>query len=75
MPSTAVATVIQMMESVPEPVQNQIVEHLREYLEDLRDEMEWDELVCNTQSQLAAAARQAKQEIAAGYAKPLDYTQ
>lgn len=72
MASSAIATVVKMMESLPDPVQDQVVEHLREYIEDLRDEFQWEATFKKTQSQLAAAARRAKQEIAAGQAKPLD---
>jgi hypothetical protein len=75
MSSTAIATVIKMMESLPEPVQDQVVEHLREYLEDLQDELQWDTLFKKTQPQLIAAARRAKKEIAEGHAKPMDYDQ
>jgi hypothetical protein len=75
MSSTAIATVIKMMESLPEPVQDQVVDHLREYLEDLQDELQWDSLFKKTQQQLVAAARRAKQEIAEGHAEPMDYDQ
>ena len=72
MSSTAIATVVKMMETLPEPAQNQVLNHLREYLEDVRDELRWDETFARTQAQLVAAARRAKQEIAAGQAKPMD---
>ncbi len=75
MSSTAIATVIKMMESLPETVQDQVVEHLREYLEDLQDELQWDSLFEERQQQLIAAAQRAKQEIVEGHAKPLDYDQ
>ena len=52
-----------------------MVEHLREDLEDLQDELQWDSLFKKTQPQLIAAARRAKQEIAQGLAKPMDYDQ
>jgi hypothetical protein len=71
MPSTAIATVVKLMESLPEPVQDRIAEHLREYVEDLRDELQWENLFRKTQPQLVAAARRAREEIAAGKAKPL----
>jgi hypothetical protein len=51
--------------------QNQIVEHLREYLADIQDEIQWDKAFEKTQSQLAAAAQRARQEIADGQVKPL----
>ena len=72
MSSTAISTVTKMLESLPEATQDQVVEHLRDYLADLQDELEWDNLFKRTQSQLAAAARRAKQEIAKGNAQPLD---
>ena len=72
MSSAAIFTVIKMLESLPETAQEQVVEHLREYVEDLRDELEWDSLFARTQPQLTAAAKHAKQEIAAGRANPLD---
>ena len=42
MVSTAIATVVKMIESLPEDAQDQVVEHLRVYLKDLRDERRWD---------------------------------
>jgi hypothetical protein len=66
---------IKTMESLPERVQDQVVEHLREYLEDLRDELRWDRAFQDTQTQLMAAARRAKQEKAQGQTHPLDTNQ
>ena len=40
MSSTAIATMTKMMESLPEPVQDQVVEHLREYLEESQDALD-----------------------------------
>lgn len=73
MASTAIVTMVKMMESLPETAQNQVVEHLREYLADLQDEMRWDNLFQKTQAQLIAAARRAKEEKAKGQAQPMDY--
>jgi hypothetical protein len=72
MSSTSVATVVRMLESLPESVQDQVVAHLRDYIEDLRDELEWDAAFQNTQGQLVAAARRAKAETEAGQAQPLN---
>ncbi len=68
MSSPTVSTVIQMLESLPEAVQDRVAEHLREYLLDLQDEMEWDEQFDRTQDQLVAAGKRAKQEEAEGNA-------
>ena len=73
--SNAIATVVKMLESLPEAKQDQTVEHLRDYIEDLVDELQWDMSFKNTKDQLAAAARRAKKEMAKGHAKPLDYEQ
>jgi hypothetical protein len=75
MPSTAIATAIKMLESLPEPAQEQAVEHLREYIATMEDDLQWDETFERTRKQLVAAARRAKEEIAKGQAQPLDYDQ
>jgi hypothetical protein len=67
-----IATLVQMIEPLPEPVQERVVEHLRAYLLDLEDELEWDRLFNKTQPQLIAATQQARQQIAEGKAKPLN---
>ena len=45
MPSEAIVTAVKMLESFPEPVQNKIVEHLRDYLLEMQDELCWDDLL------------------------------
>lgn len=72
METAAIATVVKMMEPLPESMQEQVAQHLREYLFDLRDEQQWDEQFRRTQPQLVAASRRAREEIAAGRAEPLD---
>jgi len=75
MSSEAIATVVKMMESLPEPTQNQIVEHLRTYLMEAQDELRWDELFNKTQSKLVAMARLAKKQVAESKARPMDYSE
>lgn len=72
MASNAMTTIARMIETLPETVQKQIVEHLRESIADLEDELQWELSFNNTQDQLVAAARRAKQEIAKGKAEPMD---
>ena len=72
MASNAITTIAQMMETLPEPQQNQVVEHLREYIAELQDELRWEASFNKTQEQLIVAARRAKQEIAEGKAEPMD---
>lgn len=71
--SNAIATLVKMMETLPESAQEQVVDQVREYLEELQDEMRWDALFERTQDQLVAAAKRARQQIAKGLAKPMDY--
>ena len=73
MTSGTAATVTRMIEGLPEPVQARVVEHLREYIEDLRDELRWDAAFKKTRPQLVAAARRAKEQIAEEQAEPMDY--
>ncbi|MEG3954868.1 hypothetical protein [Microcoleus sp. herbarium2] len=72
MSSRAIATSVKIMESLPETLQDKVVEHLREYLEYLRDEEQWNLSCENTQQSLIIAAQRAKQEIFAEKAQPLD---
>jgi hypothetical protein len=75
MPSSAIATVVKMMQSLPDDTQNKVVEHLREYLEDIYDEKLLDEAFEKTQDKLVATAIRVRQEISSGHTKPMDYDQ
>jgi hypothetical protein len=72
MSSEATATIVKMLETLPERAQDRVVEHLREYIENLRDEERWNESFSRTQAGLVSAARKARKEIAEGKAVPLD---
>ena len=71
----AITTVVKMLETLPEATQAQVAEHIREYIAELQDDAEWDTLFQQTETQLVAAAQQAKQELSAGRAEPMDHTQ
>ena len=73
MSTGAIETVTKMLESLPENAQDRVVEHLLEYMEALSDELRWNDSFERSQARLAAAARRAKEEIAAGESKPMDY--
>ncbi|MFQ5632829.1 MAG: hypothetical protein ACE5I1_29010 [bacterium] len=73
MASTSIETVVKMMQALPEPAQDKVAEHLRQYLLELQDEIQWDISFKKNAKKLLEAARQAKKEIAAGKAKPMDY--
>lgn len=65
------AGIVEMMESLPETLQQQVAQYLKEYIADLKDELQWDESFKKTQPQLVAAAKRAKQEIAEGKAQEM----
>jgi hypothetical protein len=73
MTSPAITTIIKMVESLPDDLQERVAENIREFIADLEDEKCWDASFKRTQDNLVAAARQAKQEIAAGQSVPMDY--
>ena len=41
MSSEAIATVVKMLETLPDSTQNQVAEHLQSYIADLQDELRW----------------------------------
>lgn len=69
--STA-TTIIKMLDTVPEGMQDRILEHMREYIADIREESEWNESFNKSQHQLMNAARQARRCIAQGKSVSLD---
>jgi hypothetical protein len=75
MSSPTITTIINMVESLPDHLQEKVADHIREYIAELEDEKCWDESFARTQDNLMAAARKARQEIAAGKAMPMDYEQ
>ena len=75
MTSAASATVVKMIDSLPESVQERVVEHLQDYIAEVRDEMAWNESFATSQDKLVAAAKKAREEIAQGLATPLDLDQ
>ena len=72
MPTSAVVTMMKMIESLPEPVQERALEHMQQYIEDIRDELKWSDSFRNSESKLIAAARQAREEISRGKATPMN---
>ena len=65
-------TIIKMIESLPEPMQELALEHMQQYIEDIRDELKLNDSIGKSQNKLIAAARQAREEIMQGKATPLD---
>jgi hypothetical protein len=74
MVSPALTNIFKTIEELPEAIQNQLAEHLREYLADLEDEELWDKTFAKTQDQLARAAREAERQIAEGKSEPMNFS-
>jgi hypothetical protein len=72
MSSEAIATVVKMMEMLPDATQNQVAEYLQTYVANIQDELRWDAAFAKTQTNLIDKARLAKQQIAEGKAQPLN---
>ena len=62
-----------MLEALPEQFQDRVVEHLRDFIEDMADEAQWDESFSQTQEKLAKFAQQARIATAKGKAVPMDF--
>lgn len=72
MPTSASITMMKMIESLPEPVQKRALEHMQQYIEDIRDELKWNESFGKSQNKLIASARQAREETSRGKATPMN---
>lgn len=73
MSSAAITTIVKMVESLSDDLQERVSEHIREYIADLEDEAKWESSIDRTRPNLVAAAQQAKREIAEGKSVPMDY--
>ena len=72
MSTATIETVTKMLEGLPQSLQDRAVEHLREYLEDVTDEIRWDESFARTSEKLADAARIAREQFKNGETEPFD---
>jgi hypothetical protein len=73
--SPAITTIVKMLESLPDALQEQVADHIRTYIAELEYEKRWVTSFKKTEPNLIAAALEAKQEIAAGQSTPMDYKQ
>lgn len=73
MVSPALTTILKMIENLPEDRQNLLANHLREYLADIEDEEQWDEVFGRTQDTLAYHTHEAARQIAEGKSEPMDF--
>ena len=73
MQSPILTTIIKMIESLPEEKQEQVLNHLYEYITELYDEIKWDILFKNSQEELSKIAKEVRKDIAEGKIEDFDY--
>ena len=72
MTTKAIETAIKLLENLPEPTQEQLVDELRRLALEAQDEAKWDEMFARS-GRLKAVGQKARQEIAAGRAFDMDF--
>ena len=72
MSTATIETVTRMLEAFPESVQDRAVEHLREYLADITDDLRWDESFERTSERLLETARHVREQLKNGKTEPFD---
>lgn len=72
MSNNSVVTLTKMLEGLPQSVQDRAIEHLREYLDEITEEIRWDESFATSSDKLSLAARRAREQFKAGNTEPFD---
>jgi hypothetical protein len=71
--SQTTETAIKLLERLPEEAQVQVLEALRQLVAEANDDAQWDELFLRSRNPLATAARNARAEVTAGNATPMNF--
>ena len=71
--SQTTETAIKLLERLPEEAQVQVLEALRQLVAESSDDAQWDEVFRRSQNLLAAAARNARAEVAAENATSINF--
>ena len=66
MESATTMTMTKILKTIPKELQEQVVEHMRYYIEDIMEETKWNEFFSKSQNKLVAAAQKARKEIKEG---------
>jgi hypothetical protein len=73
MSTATIETVKKMLEDLPDSVQERAIEHLREYLDEVTDEIRWDESFEKSSGRLAQMAEEVKKDVESGNTTPMDF--
>jgi hypothetical protein len=68
----AIETAIKLLETLPEPAQEHLVEELRRLALETQDDAKWEELFARS-GKLKAAAEAARHDIATGKSSEFDF--
>ena len=60
MPTAAAVTIAYMIEPLPPHSQEQVVDHLRSFIEDMREDIQWNDSFTKTQGGLIAMVNAGK---------------
>ncbi len=74
MKSPTISTINKLLASLPEEKKEQVLNKLYEYILDLYDEMKWNNLFKETQSELNYKAKRLKENIDFDSLEDFDYT-
>ena len=73
MENITLRTINKMLQSLPGNRQEQVLNHLYEYITELYDEIKWDLLFKNSEKEISRIVRQVRQEIKEGNIEDFDY--
>jgi hypothetical protein len=73
MSTATIETVKKMLEDLPDSVQERAIEHLREYLDEVTDEIRWDESFEKSSGRLAQMAEEVKKDVESNTTTPMDF--
>ena len=75
MASTTTEAMVKMVETLPPELHERVLEHMREFIEDILEDAKWSESFAKSQDRLAAAASQAKKGKSGTYHHLCEQTQ
>ncbi|OUD15228.1 hypothetical protein TPSD3_01475 [Thioflexithrix psekupsensis] len=73
MHSETLTTIEKMIQPLSVELQQQVLVHLREYIAELQSERRWEQLEQSHYDGLGRAAQLARQQIAEGLARPMNW--
>jgi len=74
MSNTNVTILNEKLSDLPDEVREKVANYISEHLEDIQDDLRWDESFKRTSSKLAEFAQKARKEMREGKAEEMDFT-